>query len=89
DGALVKRGEGTLVMTGDNTYRGGTTVEQGTLYGFTESFGTEAVNVNGGKLSVIDRYNDTFTQQGQLASNESHKANININDKGTYLVTVG
>ncbi|WP_337226343.1 hypothetical protein, partial [Proteus terrae] len=61
----------------------------GTLYGFTESFGTEAVNVNGGKLSVIDRYNDTFTQQGQLASNESHKANININDKGTYLVTVG
>ncbi|MBG3019305.1 autotransporter Pta [Proteus mirabilis] len=89
DGTLVKKGEGTLVMTGDNTYRGGTTVEQGTLYGFTESFGTEAVNVNGGKLSVIDRYNDTFTQKGQLASNESHKANININDKGTYLVTVG
>lgn len=89
NGSLVKKGEGTLVMTGDNTYRGGTTVEQGTLYGFTESLGTEAVNVNGGKLSVINRYNDTFTQKGQLASNESHKANININDKGTYLVTVG
>ncbi|WP_265694431.1 autotransporter Pta [Providencia rustigianii] len=89
DGALVKKGQGALVMTGDNTYRGGTTVEQGTLYGFTESFGTADVNVNGGTISVIDRYNDTFTQKGQLTSNQSHKANININDKGTYLVAVG
>ncbi|MGO2306305.1 MAG: autotransporter Pta [Providencia sp.] len=89
DGTLVKKGQGTLVMTGDNTYRGGTTVEQGTLYGFTESFGLEAVNVNGGKFGIIDRYNDVFTQKGQLASNESHKANININDKGTFLVMAG
>ncbi|MRF64495.1 peptidase S8, partial [Staphylococcus epidermidis] len=61
DGALVKRGEGTLVMTGNISYRGGTTVEQGTLYGFSGSFGTQAVNVNGGKLGIIERYNDTFT----------------------------
>lgn len=89
DGSLVKKGQGALVMTGDNTYRGGTTLEQGNLYGFTESFGLDVVNVNGGSLSVIDRYNDTFTQKGQLVSNESHKANININDQGTYLVAVG
>ncbi|MEQ5126130.1 autotransporter Pta [Providencia alcalifaciens] len=89
DGALVKTGQGSLVMTGDNTYRGGTTVEQGSLYGFTESFGTADVNVNGGTISVLNRYNDQFTQKGQLVSNESHKANININDKGTYLVTAG
>ena len=42
DGSLVKRGEGTLVMTGNNTYRGGTTVEGGKLLGFAESFGTSA-----------------------------------------------
>ncbi|HGW4592716.1 TPA: autotransporter Pta [Proteus mirabilis] len=89
DGALVKRGEGTLVMTGNNSYRGGTTVEQGTLYGFSGSFGTQAVNVNGGKLGIIERYNDTFTQKGQLTSNQNHKVNININDKGRYLVTAG
>ncbi len=62
---LVKRGEGTLVMTGNNSYRGGTTVEQGVLLyaGFSGSFGTQAVNVNGGKLGIIERYNDTFTQK--------------------------
>ena len=42
DGSLVKRGEGTLVMTGNNTYRGGTTVEGGKLLGFAESLGTSA-----------------------------------------------
>ncbi len=89
DGSLVKQGQGTLVITGDNTYRGGTTVEQGTLYGFTESFGLETVNVNGGKLGIIDRYNDQFTHKGVVVSNPTHKADININDQGTYLVTVG
>ena len=34
-GSLVKRGAGTLVMTGNNTYRGGTTVEGGTLLGLS------------------------------------------------------
>ena len=39
NGSLTKRGEGTLVMTGNNTYRGGTVVEAGTLLGFNDSFG--------------------------------------------------
>ncbi|AHG20070.2 peptidase S8 [Chania multitudinisentens RB-25] len=87
-GSLVKLGAGTLVMTGDNTYQGNTRVEQGALYGFTESFGTGSVVVNGGQFGVIARYNDTFTQQGELTSTESHKADIAVNAGGTYVVSV-
>lgn len=86
-GSLVKLGAGTLIMTGDNSYQGNTTVENGALYGFTESFGSGTVAVNGGKFGVIGHYNDTFTLKGQLASTESHKANIDVNAGGTYVVS--
>ncbi|QBH97617.1 autotransporter domain-containing protein [Limnobaculum zhutongyuii] len=84
---LVKQGAGTLVMTGDNTYAGGTTVEGGTLYGFTESFGDGKVMVNGGQFGVISSYNDSFTLKGELTSTESHKANIEVNAGGTYVIS--
>lgn len=74
DGSLVKRGEGTLVMTGNNSYRGGTTVEGGTLLGFAESFGLTVddkkgthngkVVVNGGKFGLLAKYEDNFTMTG-------------------------
>ena len=74
DGSLVKRGEGTLVMTGNNSYRGGTTVEGGTLLGFAESFGLTVddkkvthngkVVVNGGKFGLLEKYEDNFTMTG-------------------------
>lgn len=74
DGSLVKRGEGTLVMTGNNSYRGGTTVEGGTLLGFAESFGVTGndanasgngkVVVNGGKFGLLEKYEDNFTMTG-------------------------
>ena len=88
-GSLVKLGAGTLIMTGDNTYQGNTRVEQGALYGFTESFGSGTVAVNGGKFGVLARYNDVFTLKGELASTESHKANIEVNAGGTYVVSTG
>ena len=86
DGSLVKLGAGTLVMTGDNTYRGGTTIQDGGLYGFTESFGTGKVSVDGGRFGVLASYNDTFTQKGTLASTGSRLANIDVNRGGTYAV---
>lgn len=86
-GSLVKLGAGTLVMTGDNSYQGNTTVENGALYGFTESFGSGTVAVNGGKFGVIGHYNDTFTLKGPLTSTASHKANIDVNAGGTYVVS--
>ena len=77
DGSLTKRGAGTLVMTGNNTYRGGTTVEGGTLLGFNDSFGitrdeeTQAesngkVVVNGGVFGIINEYDDQFTMKGEI-----------------------
>lgn len=95
DGSLVKRGEGTLVMTGNNTYEGGTTVEGGKLFGFTESFGSGPVVVNGGQFGVLATYNDEFTQKGELTSlygggtavvAQGNKADIEVNAGGTYVV---
>ena len=89
DGSLTKRGAGTLVMTGNNTYRGGTKVEDGTLLGFTESFGVKAVEVNGGKFGLLTTYNDTLTRKGILESQAKRLANINVNKGGTLLLTEG
>ena len=101
NGALTKRGAGTLVMTGNNTYRGGTTVEEGTLLGFAESFGVTGedasatangkVTVNGGIFGVMNKYNDTFTMRGELTSNADadHSVDVTINAGGTYGVVAG
>ena len=91
-GSLVKRGSGMLIMTGNNTYSGGTTVEDGALYGFSESFGSGNVNVNGGVFGVLSSFNDNFTQKGQLnslvdiARAPIQKANIVVNNGGTYAI---
>ena len=101
NGSLTKRGAGTLVMTGNNTYRGGTTVEEGTLLGFAESFGVTGedasatangkVTVNGGIFGVMNKYNDTFTMKGELTSNAEadHSVDVTINAGGTYGVVAG
>ncbi|WP_290372378.1 autotransporter domain-containing protein [uncultured Parasutterella sp.] len=92
-GKLVKSGTGTLVMTGNNSYTGGTEVREGQLFGFTESFGSGAVNVNGGTFGVLATYNDQFTQKGELHSvvggvsrAEAQKATVVVNDGGTFAV---
>lgn len=100
DGSLTKRGQGTLVMTGNNTYRGGTTVEEGTLLGFNDSFGVTGddatatdngqVTVNGGIFGVMNAYNDNFTMKGELTDTVSdHSVDITVNAGGTYGVVAG
>ncbi len=89
DGALTKQGAGTLVMTGDNTYRGDTTVEEGGLHGFTESFGTGTVLIKGGQFGILTHYEDTLTRKGQLASQETRKANVEVQAGGTYALIAG
>lgn len=92
-GKLIKSGAGTLVMTGNNSYTGGTEVKEGQLFGFTESFGSGVVNVNGGTFGVLATYNDQFTQKGELHSvvggvsrAEAQKATVVVNDGGTFAV---
>ncbi|MFF5297399.1 phosphatase PAP2 family protein [Paractinoplanes globisporus] len=54
-GGLVKTGTGALTLTGDNAYRGGTTVAAGTLVASSSrALGTGDVAVTGGTLLVGD-----------------------------------
>ena len=101
NGSIVKHGEGTLVMTGNNTYRGGTTVEGGKLLGFAESFGVTGddatakangkVTVNGGTFGLLATYNDQFTMKGELKHNEAadHSVDVVVNAGGTFQITAG
>lgn len=59
-GKLTKVGSGTFILSGDNTYTGGTTISQGTLQvgdsgGETGSLGLGVV-INGGTLAFWRRY---------------------------------
>lgn len=91
-GALIKRGSGTLVMTGENSYTGGTEVKEGKLYGFTESFGAADVVVNGGTFGVLSTYNDSFTNLGELTSKAGvtrapvQTASVVVNNGGTFAI---
>jgi autotransporter-associated beta strand protein len=52
-GALNKLGDGTLAISGANTYAGGTTIDQGTLVvGSNSALGSGSVAISGGQLSV-------------------------------------
>ena len=98
DGSLIKRGEGTLIMTGSNTYRGGTTVEGGKLLGNSNSFGVSGddgkangkVVVNGGTFGILETYNDQFTMKGEIERGEgTHSVDVVVNEGGTFQITAG
>ena len=54
DGSLVKQGDGTFTLTGNNSYTGGTTVNAGTLFVRSDS-NLGAVSANDGDSFVADR----------------------------------
>lgn len=92
-GTLVKQGEGTLIMTGNNSYAGTTTVEGGTLLAFAESIGTDnKVTVKtGGTFGVLSSYNDQFTMKGHLYSKEAttNTLEIDLSQGGKLYVDAG
>ncbi|WP_200301506.1 phosphatase PAP2 family protein [Streptomyces adelaidensis] len=69
-GGVVKRGSGTLTLTGANRYTGGTVVEAGVLAAASkEALGRGDVQVKGGTLSTGDhtvRVRGGYTQAGVL-----------------------
>ncbi len=100
NGSLIKRGEGTLVVTGNNTYRGGTTVEGGTLLGFNDSFGVTGndssatangkVTVNGGTFGILTSYNDQLTQKGEIKDTATdHSVDVTVNANGKLMIMAG
>ncbi|MEE1759921.1 phosphatase PAP2 family protein [Streptomyces sp. SP18BB07] len=69
-GRLVKKGNGTLTLSGANRYTGGTVVEAGVLAaGSKEAFGRGDVRVKGGTLATGDhtvRVRGGYAQAGVL-----------------------
>lgn len=51
NGGITKDGLGDLILTGTNTYQGGTTLSEGSLFAANDfAFGTGVLNLNGGIL---------------------------------------
>ncbi|MCU9951105.1 autotransporter-associated beta strand repeat-containing protein [Pseudomonas sp. PDM13] len=59
-GALIKRGGGTLVLSGANTYGGGTSLQGGTLRGDTSSLQGNVVGAAGTTLEFAQNGSGTY-----------------------------
>ena len=66
-GQLIKQGSGTLVLTGTNTYGGGTTVSGGTLQGSTTSLQGNITN----NAAVVFSQNGDGTYAGTMTGSGS------------------
>ncbi len=81
NGTLTKSGEGTLVLIGDNSYKGDTIVNGGTLLAFSESIGNHenAVQVGEkGTFGVLSSYNDNFTLTGLNTSKNAVEDRVSV-----------
>jgi subtilase-type serine protease len=97
DGKLIKEGGGKLVMTGNNTYRGGTEVKEGTLIGFNDSFGVTEDGGNGqvtvakeGAFGVVNKYRDRLTLKGMIRDKSNdHSVDVTMASGSTLVVAAG
>ena len=78
-GSLTKQNAGTLILTGANTYSGGTTVSAGTLQGNTTSL--QGAIINNGRV-VFDQPS-TGTFSGTIAGSGS----VVLQNAGTLVLT--
>ena len=78
-GSLSKQGNGTLTLSGTNSYSGGTTVSEGTLQGNTTSL----------QGSITNNQNVIFDQgsAGTYAGNMSGAGNLTKNGSGTLTLS--
>ena len=84
EGSLVKQGSGTLILTGANTYTGGTTVLGGTLQGTTTSLQGNIVNnaTVTFNQSTDGTYFGTMSGSGSLTLTGS--GNVTLRGANTY-----
>lgn len=92
DGQLVKQGSGSLILAGDNTYEGGTIIEDGSLVAYSKSaFGNGEVNNISGTVAENVQgnvvINNDFTQgdNGVLAVNLESDDDCIIINGNAYL----
>jgi autotransporter-associated beta strand protein len=89
-GSLVKQGSGTLTLTGENSYRGGTVITGGTLAASSAgALGSGPVRVGAaGTLAVTQEPTDPIQiQQGR--QNDSVEVGATLEVTGTLAVTLG
>ncbi len=91
-GALEKRGIATLILTGTNTYSGGTTVTAGTLMGDTASLQGDIVNdavVEFDQDTANGTYSGDLSGSGSVVKTGSFQLTMNGTNSYTGGTTIG
>jgi autotransporter-associated beta strand protein len=82
-GSITKEGAGYLVLTGDNTFTGGLTLNNGwLLIGHNNALGTGSLSLNGGTLSPV--YTEGDPVNFTLANTILMGGDIKLGDCDTY-----
>lgn len=81
-GSVVKKGGGTLTLTGASTYSGGTTVDQGLLV-------ATSTGMNGGPIAISSGATLTFTGNAQTSSSTLSGAGSILNNTANTIVFTG
>ena len=95
EGALIKRGSGTLTLTGDNTFTGTTTIYSGRISALNQSIGkSKHIDVqNGGELEILHsavyRIPERNGWRSVSKASDATTVKATINSGGTFVVNDG
>lgn len=89
-GGIIKTGVGTLVLSGNNTYSGPTTVSNGTLR-VTQSLNSTVDIQEAGSLDLLNAtINGSISNQGSLrATSATINGNVSQTDTGQFYAVLG